>query len=146
MSPYRSDARLSGRHPFETFMLALAAFASIPALFGAAPDPGSIEAALPPIGGFLWSLILTVGSIVALAGTYWKDRATGLILEQLGLAFVGVAAFIYTGVALSVVGLSAAIPAAIIAGFGAACLKRWRDLQSVIDAVHEEEKRRRGEI
>lgn len=146
MSPYRVDARMSGRHPFETYILALAAFAAIPVLFGAAPDPGSIEAALPSYAGFLWSLILATGSIIALVGTYWKDRATGLVAEQLGLAFVGIAAFLYAGVALAVVGVSAAIPAAFILGFGTACLKRWRDLQKVINAVHEEELRRRGEI
>lgn len=140
--PYRVDARMTGRHPFELFLLALAFASGLPALIGATPEPGSIEAALPSWGAFLWSLTLVVGSGSALVGIYLRDRATGLIVEQLGLAFVGVAAVVYSGIILYVIGVGALFSAGITFAFGVSCLVRWRDIQNIIDAVHEEEKRR----
>lgn len=137
--PYRTDPRLSGRHPFEIYMLALAAVTGIPSLFGA-PEPGSIEAALPSWAVFAWSLVLSLGSVLALLGISLKRRDTGLILEQLGLAFVGAASIIYAVSLWAVAGLAALFAGGIVFGFGVSCLVRWKDLQETIDAVHEAEK------
>lgn len=141
MSPYRTDPQMAGRHPFEIFMLLLAAVTSIPSLLGAAPEPGSIEEALPGWASFSWQVALVIGSVMALVGIWWRERATGLILEQLGLALVGVAGVIYAFSVWSVVGVAAAIPGGIILGFGIACIVRWRQIQRTINAVHAEEKR-----
>jgi hypothetical protein len=137
---------MSGRHPFEIFMLALVVLTSVPVFFGAAPEPGSIEAALPTWGVFAWQSILAFGSVGSLLGIFWRDRATGLIMEQLGMAFVGVASVIYSASVWAIAGPGAAIPGGIILGFGIACLIRWRDIQRTINAVHVEELRRRGEL
>lgn len=140
--PYRTDPRFAGRHPFEIFMLILAAITSVPTLLGLATEPGTIEAALPPWAVFGWQVILAFGSVGSLVGIYLRNRATGLIIEQLGMAFVGVASLIYGVSAWVVAGPPAGIPGGIIFGFGVACLIRWRDLQKTIDAVHDEEIRR----
>lgn len=134
--PYRTDARLSGRHPFEIFMLVLASLTSLPTVLGRAAKPPSITEALPPLAQFLWALILCLGSTGALVGIWWHNRATGLVVEQLGLALVGITSLIYVVVALFVTGLS--IPIGIVFGFGASCLKRWWDLQGVINEVSAE--------
>lgn len=146
MTPYRTDPKMSGRHPFEIYMLLLVVITSLPVFFGAAPEPGSIEAELPTWAVFGWQTILAVGSVTSLVGIFWRNRATGLILEQLGLAFVGVASVIYAASVWAAAGIPAGIPGGIILGFGMACLIRWRDIQKTIDAVAAEEKRRKGNL
>jgi hypothetical protein len=140
--PYRTDPRMAGRHPFEIFSLILGLLTGLPRVLGVAPAPNSITAALPPFIVTTWSAVLVAGCAIAIFGIWWHERALGLILEQLGLAMVGVACVVYSGVALASVGISASIPAGIIFAFGASCLVRWRQIQRTIDEVSGEEKRR----
>ena len=140
--PYRVDDRKLGRHPFELFILYLCVVSSIPTILGLSPEPGSVEDALPAWLATTWSWTLFLGSVITVAGIYWKNRASGLIAEQLGLLVTGVAAIIYVGCALTIVGSAVQQPAGIIAGFGIACLLRAHDLQGTIDKVHREQVRR----
>lgn len=140
MSPYRVDARLSGRHPFELYILYLAFITSLPILLRIAPAPGSVREALPALVPTVWALTLAGGSAVALVGIYWRERATGLILEQLGLALVGVASLIYCVSVLYVVGSSAGFTVAIVGGFGVSCLRRYWQIQRILDDVHRVER------
>jgi hypothetical protein len=141
--PYRTDASMAGRHPFEIFTLILGFITGLPRLLGVTPAPNSITAVLPPVLVLAWSFVLVAGCGVALAGIWWKDRAIGLVLEQLGLAFVGVACIVYSGVAIIALGPNASIPVGIVAAFGVSCLVRWRQIQRTIDFVYGEEKRQR---
>lgn len=133
MSPYRVDARLSGRHPFELFTLYLAFLSGLPTVIGLAPRPGTINDALPHWMAVGWAICLTVGSATALAGIYWKARGTGLILEQLGLAATGLASIVYAATAMYDIGLAASTAAAIVGGFGISCLWRYKQLQDIIE-------------
>lgn len=140
--PYRVDARLSGRHPFQLFMLALTVLVSVPTLLGVAPRPGSIQDAYPGWPGYAWAVVLAVGSAMALVGVYLPDRATGLILEQLGLFCTGIGSLIYGAAALSSVGETAIYPVAIVWGYGVSCCIRGRQIQRILDQVHAVEKER----
>lgn len=145
MSPYRVDARLSGRHPFEIYVLVLCLLVSLPILLGRPATPGSVAALLPEPYAFFWSVVLAVGSAASLVGIYFKDRAKGLIIEQLGLAFVGVACVIYSGAILLSIGpLDGSVAAAIVGGFGFSCVRRYFQIQKVINDVHAIEKAARG--
>jgi hypothetical protein len=141
--PYRTDASMAGRHPFEIFTLILGFITGLPRLLGVTPAPNSITAVLPPVLVLAWSFVLVAGCGVALTGVWWRNRAIGLILEQLGLAFVGVACLVYSGVAIIALGPNASIPVGIVAAFGVSCLVRWRQIQRTIDFVYGEEKRQR---
>jgi len=141
VSPYRVDARLSGRHPFEIFVLYLAFLTALPTMLGIAPAPGSVREALPTWVTIGWAAALCLGSGVALFGVYWKERATGLICEQLGLAMVGVASLVYCFCVLYVIGPDSMIAVAIVGGFGISCLRRYWQIQHILDQVHEAEKR-----
>jgi hypothetical protein len=141
--PYRTDASMAGRHPFEIFTLILGFITGLPRLLGVTPAPNSITAVLPPVLVLAWSFVLVAGCGVALTGVWWRNRAIGLILEQLGLAFVGVACIVYSGVAIIALGPNASIPVGIVAAFGVSCLVRWRQIQRTIDFVYGEEKRQR---
>lgn len=142
MSPYRTDPRMSGRHPFEIYTLFLAILTGFPTVLGIAPRPGSVNEALTPLIAAGWSWILVLGAFMALVGIYWHERATGLILEQLGLALTGVASIIYAACVLAVVGGGGFITVGLVGGFGVSCLRRYRDIQKDIDAVQAEETRR----
>lgn len=133
MSPYRVDARMAGRHPFEIYGLFLALITSMPILLGIAPKPGTIREAMPGWLGVIWAASLAIGSLLALVGIYWRNRATGLLLEQVGLAAAGAACVVYGGVVLYVAGQDALISAALVGGFGAACLRRYFQIQEVVD-------------
>lgn len=131
--PYRADARLAGRHPFEVFTLYLAFLTGLPTVLDLAPRPGSVDAELPLAVAVGWSFVLTLGAMLALMGIYWKDRITGLIMEQLGIGFVGVAAAIYVGTALYAIGWAAAIPGAVLGGFALSCGWRYRQIQRTLN-------------
>lgn len=131
--PYQTDARLSGRHPFEIFILAFALAVTLPTVLGAAPRPGTVDEALPTAVAFIWSLVMTLGAAVALAGIAWRERGAGLIMEQLGLAAAGLASIVYGGCALYIVGQAAGFPAGLIIGFGASCGWRYFQLQRIIN-------------
>lgn len=134
--PYRHDPQQAGRHPFELFTLYLALLTALPTVLGVVPQPGTMRAVLPGFVVAIWAWILLVGSIVTLAGIYWKDRGTGLITEQLGLALVGASTLLYAGVLLAVAGEPAVITGAILGGFGASCLLRYYQIQQTVDRVH----------
>jgi hypothetical protein len=143
MSPYRVDARMSGRHPFEIYVLILCFLTALPILFGAPAVPGSIRDSLPPPVAFGWGLALLAGAALALFGIYFGERATGLICEQLGLALVAVACLIYAGCIIAYQGWDGMIAVGIVGGFGASCGRRYFQIQKVLDEVAAEEKRRR---
>lgn len=142
MSPYRVDARLSGRHPFEIYILYLALLTALPTLLGVTPRPGSINYLMPGWMAVGWSAFLAGGAALTLLGIYWRERATGLIMEQLGLALVGVMSVAYAVCVLYVTGLDSGVGAAIVGGFGVSCLRRYWQIQQVLDSVHEVEKRK----
>jgi hypothetical protein len=66
----------------------------------------------------------------------------GIILEQFGLGVFGAAAVVYTAAALYSVGLGALQPVGIVAGFGAACVWRYFQLQGVLNRAKAEQERR----
>ena len=148
--PYRSDPMQAGRHPFELFTLFLALLTGLPTVLGAIPRPGTIEEALPDVIPVIWSWVLFLGAACALIGIYWRDRATGLIFEQLGLAFVGLASIVYSAsIAWETTGgghvslrQDALIGAAIMLGFGTSCVCRYFQIQQTLDATHEVQVRR----
>jgi len=137
--PYRSDVRLAGRHPFEIFTLYLAFLTGLPTVVDLAPRPGSIDAELPLAVAIGWSFVLTLGALVALIGIYWKGRVTGLIMEQLGIGFVGVAAAIYVVCVLYAAKGDAAFAAGVIGGFALSCGWRYRQIQKTLNIARMEQ-------
>jgi hypothetical protein len=131
--------QLSGRHPFEIFLLALSIISGLPVLLGKAPAPGSINAVVDPLAARAWSVALTCGSALALLGVGWrvpkdptKVSITGLSLEQVGLVTVASAATFYAVVVVIAAGVSAAVPASIILAYAGSCWVRAWQLQGII--------------
>jgi hypothetical protein len=96
-----------------------------------------MEASLPKGLIFAWGVALTVGALLTLVGSFSNQKLKGLLVEQIGLALVGVAAVLYACVALVTLGFSsgAGVPAAIVGAFGLSCLWRWVQIQRFIKSV-----------
>jgi hypothetical protein len=116
--------------PRAVFILALSVFSGITTLaLKAAPE--SLEAILPQWGVILWSVMLTVGSIVTLLGMAFQTM-NGIVAEQVGSVIVGSTTVFYSGLALYVIGPAAFQTIGIILAWGLACFIRWIQLQVLI--------------
>jgi hypothetical protein len=105
--------------------------------------PGSIDALLPETFRVVWLILITMGSLIALAGIFWPWKATdGVITESIGLAWVAIGIVVY-GAAQIVASFSTDNPAgAILAGPLTICLGlafwwKHRRLQALIDRLKE---------
>ena len=129
-----ADPLHAGRHPFQTFLLVAGFVSSLPIVFDQPPAAQSIEALLPMWVGITWGLSLLGGCALGLAGSYWprKSYATALTVERIGLSICGPAGVLYGGAIVLALGLDGLIAAALIFGFGAACISRAYDLGVII--------------
>lgn len=127
----------SSRHPFQVLILVLCLISSVPILLGASPAPASIEAQLPPYFSHVWALVLVTGSVGTLVGIFLKNRTNGLIMEQMGLAFIGISALLYSALIMVHVKWPGFFSATAIGVFAIACLVRWKQIQ---DYLHEVKK------
>jgi hypothetical protein len=126
--PY-ADPLHAGRHPFQTFLLALCVVSGIPQLFGRTTAE-SVEAQLPLWLVTAWGGCLVVGAILGLVGAHvWRrDYATALTLERVGLYLAGAAAVVYSILVARYAGISGALAGSIILAFGLACIRRGSDI------------------
>jgi len=127
-------ARAESRHPFEIYILSLATMIGPPTAFGE-PTAGSMEAALPFWAIPVWGIGLSSGAILALVGILLLNRkpGTGLLLEQLGLAWVACGTLFYASIVMLTVGQAGIAPASFILGFGIACVIRCIQIQRSIN-------------
>ena len=124
-----------GRHPFQTFIMALA-LVSVTTNILAGVEPSSIEATLPGWVVAGWFAMLGIGCTLALLGAYWHGGYTlALTLERIGLDFTGIAGVIYGICVVGFAGLGGLVAAAIVLAFGAACLVRARDIALIFHAT-----------
>lgn len=129
----RSFTAPAARYPADPralFVLVLCVVSGVPLIFANA-TPGSITAQLDDVWVVVWGLMLTVGALTTLIGTF-KMSVDGIILEQIGSVAVGGATIIYAGAIFATVGYAGSVPAGITLGFGLACLWRWGQLQGLL--------------
>lgn len=122
-----TSERIRSRHPFELLFLYIVTATAIAGLSSHEVRPGSIQEGVGHIGTVVWYIALLGGSVVALLGIFWRERATGLVMESVGLFVSGLATIFYGIVALIVIHWSAAYASATIMAYGAAAI--WRAAQ-----------------
>lgn len=128
--PYTDPLR-AGRHPFQTYLLSLCVISGAPMAVGKV-TANSIEDKLPQPLVIAWGIMLVSGAAVALIGAYLRGSyATALTLERIGLWSVGGAALAYGVCILAAGNIGSLVVAGIILGFGAACVRRARDIGSI---------------
>lgn len=124
--PHTSE-RIRSRHPFELFFLGIVLLTSISGLVSSEVRPGSIQEAVGHTGTLVWYLALLGGALTAVTGIFWRERATGLTLEALGLFVTGIATIFYGASAMIILGGVALYSAVTLCGYGLAAI--WRALQ-----------------
>lgn len=122
----------------QAFVMALCLIFSIPVLFGKAPAPGSIEAAMPPVMVIGWAIVLAIGAGTILVSYFIGDRLLGIVVEQFGSVCLGVAALFYGGAIFAITyEQGGAIPESIILGFSAARFYQVYQDQKFLNQVQE---------
>lgn len=96
--PYTAITRDS-RHPFELLLLVAGVVTGSSAL-ASGLWPNSLEQALFDWMQPVWGSLLGGGALVALLGIWMRNRATGVLLEQVGLTAFGSACSVYGGALL----------------------------------------------
>jgi hypothetical protein len=91
--PYVDPLR-AGRHPFQTYLLALCVVSSAPYFWGAATAE-AVERHLPVPLAAAWGVTLCVGAITALVGTRLQNIDLALTMERVGLYFTGIDGVVY---------------------------------------------------
>jgi len=126
--------------PRAVFILALSVFSGLTAL-ALETAPGSLESVLPSWAVTIWGALLSLGSLLTLAGMA-RQTANGIITEQVGSVMVGVTTIYYSIIALLIVGTEAVQTVGIVLAWGAACLLRWAQLQVSINQAAAEARHR----
>ena len=120
--------------PRAVFILALSVFSGLTALTLEAA-PNTLRALLPHWGVLLWAILLTLGSVVTLAGMV-RQTLNGIIAEQVGSVMVGATTVFYSVLVIVVIGRDALQTVGIILAWGLACFLRWLQLQLLIDQAY----------
>lgn len=142
--PYTAE-QVRSRHPFELLFLGVATAQGISGLISPEFRPGSIEGTIGPVGTVAWYLVILLGSIAATVGIAWPERATGLILERVGLLATGLSTLFYGVVAVILLGGVAVYPALTICGYAVAALWRARQIRRFLATVAKESPDNSGE-
>ena len=113
------------RHPLVVFLLGWAAFVGLGgALALMLSDPRLPGGLLPWWVDVAWYLLLGLGAVLVLVGTWWRDALTGVLIARAGYWPTGAGGIIYA----LLLGLTdQARSGIIICGFSIACV--WRAMQ-----------------
>jgi hypothetical protein len=124
------------RHPFQIWVMLAAIISGLPIFLGRVAPPNSLEEKLPHAGIFAWALLFAGGGVMAIIGATLRKRDTGLLVEQVGLGFVGSACLLYSGLLGVNAGWQAAsVSIALLGSLAAASVWRFVDIQRTIRAV-----------
>lgn len=136
--PYTAE-QVRSRHPFELLFLGVSTATALGGLLNDAVRPGSIQEGIGPQGTVVWYLVLLLGALTAGVGIAWPERATGLILEQIGLFASGLCTLFYAVTAIVVLGGNAGFSGSMLIGYGVAAIWRARQIRRFLrDTVAQE--------
>lgn len=142
--PYTSE-RVRSRHPFELFFVGFTLLVSASGLAHRQARPGSVQEAVGHTGSLIWYFALVLGALATLLGIFWRERATGLTLEMLGLFVAGLATVFYGITAMIILGEVATYSAGIMFGYGGAALWRSAQIRHLLVTVAREHTGNSGE-
>lgn len=138
--PYTAE-QVRSRHPFELLFLFVTLLTAVGGMLAKQVRPGSLQEGMGPTGTMLWYLFLLLSSLAALVGIIWPERATGLLLEAVGLLIAGLCTVLYAVGALILLRAHAGFAAGMLFGYGAAAIWRARDIRKFLVTVAKEHAR-----
>ena len=132
------------RSPLQLFLLLLILTAGLTILFGQSQNKVIIE--MGSLWSSIWGGTLVISSIVCLAGSYWKDRISGMFIERSGTILLGGSSFLWPILVLINVGIDGAYTAVSTFIFSAFCFwhvvyinRHIHLILNAIDKAHEDE-------
>lgn len=129
----------TSRHPVLFFFLYFLIAAGLSVVFGAPSEPGSVQAALPAWGVYVWAASLAFGAIFVLVGLHYQRKlgrasVNGALFEQVGMALLAAPGILYAVAVLAAVKWAGLYPAGLVLGMSVACGYRWWDIRRQIKA------------
>lgn len=131
----------TSRHPLIYFLMVLCVMSGLRIVLGASA-PGSVEAGLFSWQVKLWGAGLGGGATMFLIGVALQPHdgapkvRTGIVLEQLGCAFLCAACTVYAACILEATRSEGLFPAGVILVFALASGLRWRSIQRHVNALN----------
>lgn len=113
------------RHPFQIWVMVALILAGLGNLLGAGSS-NSVATLLPDLFVKVWSGTMLGGGILCLAGAWWPDRITGLLLERISLTAVALVLFVYAIAVFYVAGNQALVAGIMTVAMSGA--SAWRCL------------------
>ena len=117
------ETHRQGRNEFQVFSIAICIFiGATQVIFDQTPE--SLKE-LPPAYQVLWSWFLLLGGLLAMAGIFIRDEATGLFVELSGLLLLAFSTLAF-GLAVLTTSeqLSSLVSTPLTLSFSAACFRR----------------------
>lgn len=133
MRNFRTPAARYPADPRVVFILVACILSGLNFLAGA-PAPGTVESQLDRGWVVVWAILIGLGGLVTLIGSFRLDVA-GILLEQVGsLALLG-GTGVYAVAVWTTIGGPGFYPGMFQLAFGVASLWRWGQLQSHLNAA-----------
>jgi len=133
-----NDKPPGGLHPYVVWLPFALALIGLPLVFGGA-QPGTIASLLNPLLVKFWGGFFLFGGPMTVIGLFWRNRATGMIIEQVGSVAVAAGALLYAGALVTVIPIqSSVVVVGVFGSLGGACVVRWFQLRKLLnDAMRE---------
>jgi len=116
-------ANAERRHPMQVFVGGLLTLSGLPTLLGG-PHPNSLQQSLPVWLVYGVAAVFTAGGALVVGAAIVRNAETALYLEFAAAAPLALALVSYASAALSLSGLRAAVPTALLLGLAAAFATR----------------------
>lgn len=126
----------ANRNPDTIFLLGLLFAAGVGQLVSGA-ESGSVEALVPGWVLIGWSVTLTAGAGITLAGLLWPRPITGLEVETVGRAMLGPSSLAYAFAVINAGGGSGALVAAILLGLAVSSVWRIHQIRRQLLNLHD---------
>lgn len=131
------------RSPLQTFFLFLIAITGLLTIFGLSENAVITEMGEP--WASFWGAGLTVGATITVAGSYWPDKITGMLIERSGIFLLGGISVIWPILIVSMVGWNRS-PFTVVSTviFSATCFLQVRyinkHIKLIMEAINESRK------
>lgn len=131
------------RSPNHSFLIGLVGLTGILIALGVSDN--RIIIAMGEPYATIWGILLTLGAIITLSGTYWRGEVlSGFLVERSGLILLGSGSILWAILVLLRIHMDGLFSAVVTFGFASTCYMhiRWlnTNLNKVIRAINNEEK------
>lgn len=123
------------RSPLQVFLLCLCVITGILITANISRNPVTREMGEP--WATVWGLSLCVGASVALTGSFWKNKITGMLIERSGILLLGAVSLIWPILVIYVTGFNGLFSSVATLFFSISCFFQVRYINKHINLILE---------